>query len=321
MYSPTTRLLAVLELLLAHREISGTELAERLEVDRRTVRRYITTLQDMGIPVEGERGPYGAYRLTRGYKLPPLMFTEAEAVALTLGLVAMRQFQFPVEIAAVEGTLAKIERVLPEKLLGQVRGLQESIIFNESSYLLARPPILHNHTLATLSLAAQQKQQVYLRYEAGNGGISERTFDPYGIVFNAGWWYTAGYCHLRHDLRTFRLDRITQLEILTTTFERPDDFDTLKFVIASLTTQTGAPQIEVILKTSLEHAQEYFPAFTGTLEPSNDGIRFRRSAIQLEWIAHILLSVDFPAVIVENDELRRIVRSYATKAHELLGEF
>src|SRR5919108_2843948 len=101
MYSPTTRLLSVLELLQSRKQMSGSEIARRLEVDPRTIRRYIVMLQDMGIPVEAERGPYGAYQLQRGYKLPPLMYNDAEAIALTLGLVAIREFRFPVDVAAV----------------------------------------------------------------------------------------------------------------------------------------------------------------------------------------------------------------------------
>src|SRR4030095_5586999 len=126
MYSPTTRLLTVLELLQSYKQMSGTEIARRLEVDVRTVRRYIVMLQDMGIPVEAERGPDGAYHLRRGYKLPPLMFPDSEAVALTLGLLAIRAFQLPVDVAAIEGALTKTERVMPEKLFHQVRSLQEA---------------------------------------------------------------------------------------------------------------------------------------------------------------------------------------------------
>ena len=134
MYSPTTRLLAVLALLQTHQQMSGSEIARRLEVDVRTVRRYITSLQDMGVPVEGERGPHGAYYLGRGSKMPPLMFTNEEAVALVLGLHVIREFQFPVNIVAIEGAVAKTERVLPESLLQQVRALQSSITFNVSNY-------------------------------------------------------------------------------------------------------------------------------------------------------------------------------------------
>jgi predicted DNA-binding transcriptional regulator YafY len=179
-YSPTTRLLTVLELLQSRKQISGTEIARRLEINGRTVRRYIVMLQDMGIPVEAERGPYGAYQLQRGYKLPPLMFTDAEAIALTLGLIAMREFRFPVDVAAVEGALAKTERVMPEKLLKQARSLQEAITFN------VRPPpsLLQNDLVATLCSAVQDRKQVFLRYQSWNGEESERAFDAYGIVFN-----------------------------------------------------------------------------------------------------------------------------------------
>src|SRR5215204_3012812 len=165
MYSPTTRLLTVLELLQSYKHISGSEIARRLEVDKRTVRRYITMLQDMGIPVEGERGAYGSYQLRRGYKLPPLMFTDAEAIALTMGLLAIREYKFPVDVAAVEGALAKTERVMPEKLLYQARALQEAITFH-----ITLPAMqLHGELVMTLSSAIQQQRQVYLHYQSWEG--------------------------------------------------------------------------------------------------------------------------------------------------------
>src|SRR5262245_53512581 len=180
MYSPTARLLTVLELLQSYKQISGSEIARRLEVDGRTVRRYIVMLQDMGIPVEAERGPYGTYQLQRGYKLPPLMFTDTEAVALTLGLLAIREYHFPVDTAAVEGALAKTERVIPEKLLYQARALREAITFN-----ISPPPVQpQNDFVSILSSAVQGRQRVFVRYVAWNGEETEREFDPYGIVYN-----------------------------------------------------------------------------------------------------------------------------------------
>src|SRR5436190_11570694 len=112
MYFPTTRVLTVLELLQSRAKISGPELAERLEVNTRTVRRYITMLQDLGIPVEAERGRHGSYRLRPGFKLPPLMFTEDEALSLTLGLLVARRLGLTSAVAAVpavESAIAKIE--------------------------------------------------------------------------------------------------------------------------------------------------------------------------------------------------------------------
>ncbi|MBC7814926.1 MAG: YafY family transcriptional regulator, partial [Burkholderiales bacterium] len=235
MYSPTIRLLTLLALLQSHQQIKGSEIARRLEIDIRTVRRYITMLQDMGVPVEAERGPQGAYQLGRSSKMPPLMFTDTEAVALTLGLLTMREFRFPVDAAAVEGALAKTERVLPEKLLEQVRSLQESITFDVTPP--SAPPA--NDLVAELSLAISQRQRVCLHYRSWDNSESERNFDPYGIVFHDGYWYTAGHCHLRQGLRTFRLDRIVALELSDQTFDRPTDFDPLGYVQQSLATIPG----------------------------------------------------------------------------------
>jgi predicted DNA-binding transcriptional regulator YafY len=316
MYSPTTRVLTVLELLQSHRQMKGSEIARRLEVDGRTVRRYITMLQDMGIPVEGERGPYGAYELQRGYKLPPLMFTDAEAVALTLGLLAIREFRFPVDVAAVEGALAKTERVMPENLLQQVRGLQEAITFN----VPAPPVALQTDLVVTLSLAVQQRQRVHLHYRSWIGEESERDFDPYGIVFNEGYWHTIGYCHLRHDVRTFRLDRIIRLEAGEESFERPEDFDVVGRVLHSIAFIAGAKEVEVVLETTMERARQVIPPIMGTLEPSEQGVIFRRTASQLEWIAHVLISLDFPVHVVQPVELRDMLRQIAVKALRMAGE-
>ncbi|MBX3065457.1 MAG: YafY family protein [Anaerolineae bacterium] len=314
MYSPTTRLLTILELLQSYQQMSGSELAQRLEVDGRTVRRYITMLQDMGIPVEAERGPYGAYQLRRGYKLPPLMFNDAEAIALTMGLLTIREFRFPVDVAAVEGALAKTERVMPENLLRQVRGLQEAITFN-----VAPPPVqFHNDYVSILSLAVKQQQRVFLRYQAWGGEESEREFDPYGIVFNEGFWYTAGYCHLRRDLRTFRLDRIVALEPREGSFERPADFDALAHVLQSIFTMPGTNQVEVLFKTTLDQAREVIRPELGILEEVEDGVIFRRAANQLMWTAILLLTLEFPMVVIKPPELREMLREMAGRAMRMV---
>ncbi len=315
MYSPTTRLLTLLELLQSYRHMSGSEIARRLEVDPRTVRRYIVMLQDMGIPVEAERGPYGAYQLRRGYKLPPLMFTDSEAIALTMALLAVRELGFPVAVAAVEGALAKTERVMPEKLLQQARALQEAITFNVT------PPVtLNNEVVMTLSTAVQQRRQVHLRYRAFSGDESERAFDPYGVVYYEGYWYTAGYCHLRDGLRTFRLDRVIALEPLAADFERPADFDALDHVLHSLATMSAPDQIEVLMQTTLDHARAASSPVMGTLEACDGGVLFRRGATQLDWVAHWLISLDFPVRIIRNDALRDLVRQIAARAQTIAGD-
>ncbi|HET9913028.1 MAG TPA: YafY family protein [Anaerolineales bacterium] len=313
MYSPTTRLLSVLELLQSRRQMSGSEIARRLEVDVRTVRRYIVRLQEMGIPVEAERGIYGTYQLQRGHKLPPLMFTDAEATALTLGLLAIREFRFPVEVAAVESALAKVERVMPEKLLNQARALQETITFN----VTLPAAKIQNDFVSMLSSAVQQHQQVKLCYRSASGEESERDFDPYGIVFNEGYWYTSGYCHLRQDLRTFRLDRIVTLEQSETSFERPENFDVLEHVLSSLVSLPGTEQVEVVMKTTLELARQVTSPDIGTLEETEQGVIFRRAANHLEWVAFFLMCLDFPVVVLQPTALRETLQHMAAKAMQM----
>lgn len=314
MYSPTTRLLTVLELLQSYKQMSGTELARRLQVDPRTVRRYIVQLQDMGIPVEAERGPYGAYQIERGFKLPPLMFTDSEAVALTLGLLAIREFHFPVSVAAVEGALAKTERVMPDKLLHQARALQEAITFS-----VAPPPVrLENDFVVTLSSAVRERQRVHMRYQSGMDAITERDIDPYGIVFHEGYWYTAGWCHLRGDLRTFRIDRIVTLEpVEGVTFAPPDDFDALHHVLESLAAVPGTYQVAITLDMTMDEARERIPIQYGTLEEAPRGVVFRRQTQQLPWVAHILLEIDAPILAIEPPELCDILRDLAARWQRL----
>lgn len=316
MYSPTTRLLTILELLQSHHRMSGSQLAQRLEVSVRSVRRYIAMLQDMGIPVEAERGQDGAYYLGRGYKLPPLMFNNTEAIALVLGLLMMRAYQIPIEIAAIEGALAKIERVMPERLLDQVRGLQTAITFSASP----PPSQLQSHFVSRLSTAVQQGNRVFLRYLAFSGNQTARLFDPYGIVYHMGYWYTTGYCHLRDNLRTFRIDRIVDLEPFAQSFERPTDFDVLQHVLDTLATMSGTYPVEIVLHTTIEQVHKLLSPTAGTLEETEEGIIWHRETYDLKWIAHLLLQFDFPVTIRQPTELREMMQHLATKALHIAGD-
>src|SRR5512144_2739225 len=123
MQTPTARLLELLELLQARPLTTGGEIAARLAIDRRTVRRYIAALQDLGIPVEGQRGVGGGYRVRPGYRLPPLMLSDDEAVVVVLGLIAAGRLGLSSSPEAVEGALVKIHRVLPDGLRRQVEAL------------------------------------------------------------------------------------------------------------------------------------------------------------------------------------------------------
>src|SRR5262245_58095682 len=156
MYHPTTRVLTILELLQAHQVLTGAELAARLEVDRRTVRRYITMLQDLGLPVESTRGPLGGYRLRPGFKLPPLMLSDDEALAVTLSLILARRYGIAADVLATEGALAKIERVLPDGLRARLQAVQQVVTI--SSAASAAPP--DGEILMQISMAVQQQRRI-----------------------------------------------------------------------------------------------------------------------------------------------------------------
>lgn len=307
------RLLAVLELLQARREMTGAEIAERLQVDPRSVRRYIKALQEMEIPIEAERGRYGAYRLDRGFKLPPMMFTEDEAAALTLGLMVIRAFQFPVDQHGVSGALAKVERVLPKALLDQTLALQESLHFD---HLLPATPIQSGVVKAVLA-AMQQGRRLQVQYRSWNDERTTRGFDPYGVVFHEGWWYLAGYCQLRQGIRTLRLDRIEQVALADDRFARPEEFDAVAHVRLALSEPTGVASVEVLFLTSLAEAQSAIPSGLGTLEAVDGGVLFRRPAYRLEWVAPILLGLAFPIRIIQPPELSTLMQALGEKAMRL----
>jgi predicted DNA-binding transcriptional regulator YafY len=266
-YHPTTRVLTVLELLQSHRALTGAEIAERLEIDPRTVRRYIAMLDELGIPIYAERGRYGGYRLMPGYKLPPLMLSEEEALALTLGLLAARRMGLAAHAPAVEGALAKVERVLPEGVRNRVRAVEEAIAWDTREL----PDTVPASVMLTLSTAARSRTCAELRYRRSDGQETRRTFDPYGLACQQGRWYATGYCHLRSALRLFRLDRIVDAVLLEERFERPAGFDVLDSVLRSLGSVPRELPLEVVIHGSLEEARAEISVRVATLEEIEGG--------------------------------------------------
>jgi predicted DNA-binding transcriptional regulator YafY len=314
-YHPTTRVLTVLELLQSHRQLSGPELAERLEVDIRSVRRYIIMLQDLGIPVEAVRGRYGAYRLRPGFKLPPLMFSEEEALAVVLGLVTARRLGLSETPLAVEGALAKVERVLPVALRERVQAVQHSLVLA----LDPLSPMPASELIVTVGMAARQSRQVWLRYRSWGGEETERALDPYGLVYRAGWWYVTGYCHLRADIRVFRLDRVIEARLREETFASPADFNALAHVERAIARTPGVWRVVALLKTTLEDAQRQVSPALATLEETEQGVILRCYVNELEWIAHFLAGLCCPLVVQEPAELRDALAQLATRITQLAG--
>jgi predicted DNA-binding transcriptional regulator YafY len=301
-YHPTSRVLSVLELLQAYRQMSGPDLAARLEVDVRTIRRYIITLQDMGIPIEAEIGRYGGYALCPGFKLPPLMFTDDEVLALTLGLLLTRQTALTGMTSTVESALAKIERVLPFALRERFRALVESMQLDRPPYKIDDIAI-DGQLITTLSLACRNCRQVRLRYSTPDDQ-TERTFDPYGVACLESYWYTVGYCHLREAIRVFRLDRIEALEPLDVAFVPPAAFDILDYLLTSFEAIPDRWTVEVLLDMPLEQAHRRIPRTYATLVQDGDQVRMRSSVGDLHEMARILIGLGCMVTILQPPELR-----------------
>ncbi len=305
-YHPTAKVLAVLELLQTHGHLSGRELARRLEVDVRTVRRYITTLQDIGIPIESEIGRHGGYGLRPGFRLPPLMFTDDEVLVLTLGLLLARRLALTDAASAVESALAKIERVLPHPLRDRLRGLTDSMRLDEP----AEAAQVESDILTTLSLASSQARQINLRYASGDGETS-RLFDPYAVLFHQERWYTVGYCHLRAGLRVFRLDRVREAVLTDGRFTLPPAFDSFTYMLNSFEAIPDEWEIDVLLATSLEDARERIPRSLATLVQAGDQVRLRASIRDLNDMALTIIRLGCPFSVLQPSELRAELRRIA----------
>jgi predicted DNA-binding transcriptional regulator YafY len=300
----------MLELLQARERIGVPELARRLEVGERTVRRYAAKLREMGIPVEAELGRYGAYYLRSGYRLPPMIFTDEEALGLALGLLAARHLGLAGVAPAVEGALAKLERVMSEALRGRVRALQETV-----SIAVTRPRApARSEALLTLAAAVGEQRRVRLRYSSGLSRETKREVDPYGVMHREGYWYAVGYCHLRKGMRLFRLDRVLEAEMLKETFARPAGLDSPGAVLSAVANTHGDRwSVEVLLETRVEEVRGQLPSVGLSLEQTEGGTLLRCSTWSLEWPARVLAGLDCSFVVRRPTELRDALEQRAEK--------
>lgn len=307
MAKPTTRVLAVLELLQSRGLVSGAELARRVEVDTRTLRRYIQSLEEMGIPITTEPGRYGGYRLVPGYKLPPMMFSEEEAQALSLGLIAARGLGLADAAPAIESVQAKLDRVLPTAPRRTLAALRESVALQMGDARTHADARL----LRILSESAQARRTATLRYRASDGTPTTRDFDVYGNVFRAGRWYVVGHCHLRQGLRTLRLDRVAHAELRDRSFARPEGFDAVEYLARALASVPRGIATEIFLHTDLASARRELYNGLGVPEAVEGGVLLRGFCEELEWYARELMRLPFRFEIRKPLELRAMLRRLA----------
>lgn len=298
MYNPTTRLLTILELLQTHRVISGAEISRRLEVEPRTVRRYITMLQDIGMPVEATHGPGGGYSLRAGFKLPPLMFTEEEATAIILGLVASTWLNAAHDAAAIEGALAKISRVLPVA----VREKLQTITAHTTVLEPNRQPPPDASRLIDLSGAIHDSRRITIEYRPYGKEFTRRKVDPYGIGGWQGHWYVIGYCWLRRNYRTFRLDRIASLSLLAETFEKDPTFDYKEFMASK--ENEGGFLARILFEDDMATVRQNIPVVYGKLLETLEGVVLQERQDSIEAVARYLATIRLPFKVLQPPQLR-----------------
>ena len=258
MLTPTARLLELLELLQAQPLLTGREISDRLEIDPRTVRRYVEALQRLGIPVEGQRGVGGGYRIRPGYRLPPLMLTDDEAVAVALGVQAAGRMGLAGSPEAVDGALVKIHRVLPDGLRRRVEALEATLDFTSRA---RRSAPVRGDTVLLLADVIRRRRRVRGTYRAFSGDETRRELSPHGLVVHSGRWYLAAYDHLRDDLRTFRVDRMRRLRAISeTAVDAPEGFDAVAYVSTSLARVPWRWEVEVLLELPVDEAVQRVPA-------------------------------------------------------------
>ncbi|MEV0906876.1 helix-turn-helix transcriptional regulator [Streptomyces hokutonensis] len=317
MTTSTARVLALLEILQSGGLRTVPDLAARLGVDERTVRRYVGHLLELGVPVDSVRGRYGGYRLAPGYRMPPLMLTDEEALAVVLGLLAGRRAGLVTASAAAgESATAKLLRVLPAALRRRLDALLDTADFTARPRAATAP---ETEVLLELAEAALHRRPVAIGYTDRKGRESDRTVLPYGLVAHSGRWYLTGADPADGEVRTFRLDRVTALRVRSGSFEVPAEFDPAATVLDSLARTPWTHDVSLRIRGSVQHIREHLPAAIATVTTPDEGtdwVRVRIRAERLDWIPPVLAALDRPFVVERPAALRDLVRALARRLDE-----
>jgi predicted DNA-binding transcriptional regulator YafY len=315
MSTTATRLITLIMTLQRQPVQKAADLAAKLGVSVRTLHRYFGMLDEMGIPIYAERGPYGGFSLVRGYKLPPLVFTPEEAVALYLGTSLVGEMWGQLYQESAQGAIAKLENVLPDEQRHEIAWARRTLV---ATGMHRADPSALAPLLEKLRRAARERQRVNMLYQSTSGDkTTERQVDPYALVHRGGWWYLVGYCHLRHAPRTFRVDRIQSLDLLDQTFQMPGDFDIHAYLERELADQPVV-RAKLRFKPAGAHIATSERSIWETLEGNPDGsVDVTLSAPDLPWLASIALSFANLVTVLEPPELREIVRDWARSVLEL----
>jgi predicted DNA-binding transcriptional regulator YafY len=311
MSNPSARMLRLLSLLQTHRFWPGTELADRLEVSPRTVRRDVDRLRDLGYPVDASRGVAGGYQLQAGAALPPLLLDDEEAVAIAVGLRAAAAGA----IAGIEETsvraLAKLVQVMPPRLRRRVDALRTYTV----PAILGGPRV-DALALTVIAQACRDGERLRFAYTARDSEPARRHVEPHRLVALGRRWYLVAWDVERGDWRMFRVDRLSDPATTGGRFrhrELPDGSDAADFVRARLAQVPRRYHVEVVFRTDAATVEAALGG-AGTVEPIDDtSCRLRMNVDSLDWPAAVLGMVGADFEVVGPPELHGFVREVGTR--------
>ena len=317
MLETSARLLKLLSLLQVRRDWTGPELADRLSVDVRTIRRDVDKLRSLGYPVTSLPGAAGGYQLGAGAELPPLLLDDDEAVAVAVGLRTAANGS----VAGIEETsvraLTKLEQVLPSRLRRRVQALQ-----TYTTPLTAAGPTVDPETLTIIAAACRDHQQLRFTYASTHGEPAKRLAEPQGLVHTGRRWYLVAWDVSKEDWRTFRVDRVTERPALAARFppREPPAESLGEFVSRQISSNVYTYQAVLRIHAPLQVVAERTSPMSVSLEPVDDtSCLMRTGAEALDRIVFYLLYLDLDFEIHEPQRLKEHVGTLITRLQKSIG--
>jgi predicted DNA-binding transcriptional regulator YafY len=309
--SPTARALLALELVQGSPGITAALLADKLGVSERAARRYVAILRESGIPIESVRGPYGGYRVGRGLRLPPLVFSSTEALGLVMAVLdGHHDAGDPTGL--VGGAIGKIVRALPEPVAAQAEAVRRATAAAPDRSAARPDP----GTTATLVQACSDRRRVRIGYRSEAGSEWSAEVDPWAVVVRHGRWYLLCRTHPKNSVRAYRVDRVGAVDVLTETFTPPADLDPVAMLESHLAVGWEY-DVDVVIEAPIETVTPCVRRALGVLEPIDSArTRLTGSTSNPAWYAEQLATIPASYRIVGSPELRAAAR---TLGERLLG--
>jgi predicted DNA-binding transcriptional regulator YafY len=307
----SSRTLRLLSLLQTHRYWPGTELADRLGVSVRTLRRDVDRLRELGYPVEAHRGVDGGYQLAAGAAMPPLVLDDEEAVALAVGLQAAAQGGVAGVAEASVRALAKVVPVMPPRLRRRVDALRTATV--PASF--TGGPAVDPGVLTSVAQACRDAERLEFGYDAADGTRTDRLVEPFRLVPLGRRWYLVAYDLHRHDWRSFRLDRLDAPRRTGARFlprKLPAD-DAAEFVRARLRSLPTPYEVEVLFAAPAEAVRARVGRWVTVEEAGEGRCRMRMSTDSLDWAALAVGSVPAEFTVLAPEELGAYLRGWGER--------